>query len=108
MDMLPQYQAIFEIVRLIPKGRVCSYGVIARYSGPGITARMVGRAMFVSGNLKDVPAHRVVNSQGKLTGKMHFKTPTAMQELLEAEGIVIKKDKVVDFEQYFWSPEELI
>ncbi len=107
MDTLSQYQAIFEIVMLIPRGKVCSYGVIAKYAGPGITARIVGRAMSASYNL-EVPAHRVVNSQGKLTGKMHFKTPTAMQELLEAEGIRVKKDKVVDFEKYFWSPDELI
>lgn len=107
MDTLPQYQAIFEIVRLIPKGRVCSYGVIAKYAGPGITARIVGRAMSASHNL-EVPAHRVVNSQGKLTGKMHFETPSTMQELLEAEGLKIKRDKVVDFEKYFWSPDELI
>lgn len=107
MDTLPQYQAIFEIVKLIPEGRVCSYGVIAKYAGPGITARIVGRAMSASHNL-EVPAHRVVNSQGKLTGKMHFETPTKMQELLEAEGVKIKQDKVVDFKTHFWSPEELI
>ncbi|RYD97414.1 MAG: hypothetical protein EOP54_11010 [Sphingobacteriales bacterium] len=107
MDTLPQYQAIFDLVRLIPAGRVCSYGVIAKYSGPGITARIVGRAMSASHN-QEVPAHRVVNSQGKLTGKMHFDAPAQMQELLEAEGITIKKDKVVNVEQHFWSPEELI
>lgn len=107
MDTLPQYQAIFEIVRFIPEGRVCSYGVIAKYAGPGITARIVGRAMSAAHNL-EIPAHRVVNSQGKLTGKMHFETATRMQELLEAEGLVIKKDKVVDFARFFWSPEELI
>lgn len=107
MDTLPQYQAIFEIVRLIPKGRVCSYGVIAKYAGPGVTARIVGRAMSASHNL-EVPAHRVVNSQGKLTGKMHFETPSKMQELLEAEGIKTKRDKVVDFHKHFWSPDELI
>ncbi len=107
MDILPQYQAIFEIVMLIPKGRVCSYGVIAQYAGPGITARLVGRAMSASRNL-DIPAHRVVNSQGKLSGSLHFETPTKMQELLEAEGIIIKKNKVVDFKKHIWSPEELI
>lgn len=108
MDTLPQYRAIFEIVLLIPEGRVCSYGVIARYSGPGITARIVGRAMSASHNIKDLPAHRVVNSQGRLTGKMHFETPTRMQELLLAEGVLVKNDKVVNFEQHFWSPEELL
>ena len=107
MDTLAYYKIIFEIVKLIPKGRVCSYGVIAHNSGAGITARMVGRAMSASHESADVPAHRVVNSQGKLTGKMHFETPTQMQELLESEGVIIKNDKVQDFDTIFWNPQEI-
>lgn len=108
MDTLAQYKIIFEIVKLIPQGRVCSYGIIAKFAGAGLTARIVGRAMSASHDQKDVPAHRVVNSQGKLTGKMHFDTPSRMQELLEAEGIVIKNDKVQDFQSKFWSPDEIL
>lgn len=108
MDSLHQYQAIFDIVKLIPEGRVCSYGVIAKFAGAGFTARLVGRAMSASGGQEDVPAHRVVNSKGELTGRMHFGTPTRMQELLEAEGIIVKNDKVQHYREHFWSPEELI
>ncbi|RQO31283.1 cysteine methyltransferase [Taibaiella sp. KBW10] len=106
-DTLSQYQAIYDIVKLIPFGRVCSYGVIAKCVGYGCTARVVGRAMFNSHNLPEVPAHRVLNSQGKLTGRFHFETPTRMQELLEAEGITIKNDKVLDFKTIFWDPDTL-
>lgn len=107
MDTLAQYQAVYDIVRLIPYGRVCSYGVIARCVGYGCTARMVGRAMFNSHNLPDVPAHRVVNSEGKLTGRFHFDTPTEMADRLKAEGISIKNDKIVDFRTVFWDPDTL-
>ncbi|HTO17449.1 MAG TPA: MGMT family protein [Edaphocola sp.] len=107
MDNLSKYQAIYQIVQHIPKGRVCSFGIIAKFAGPGITARMVGRALFASGDQIHIPAHRVVNREGKLTGKLNFDTPTLMQELLEKEGIQIKNDKVVDFNQKFWSPDEI-
>lgn len=107
MDTLAQYQAIYDIVRLIPYGRVCSYGVIAKCVGYGCTARIVGRAMFNSHNLPDVPAHRVVNSEGKLTGRFHFYTPTEMEDRLKAEGISIKNDKIVDFRTVFWDPDTL-
>ncbi|WP_129019531.1 MGMT family protein [Edaphocola flava] len=107
MDTLAQYQAIYDIVRLIPYGRVCSYGVIAKCVGYGCTARIVGRAMFNSHNLPDVPAHRVVNSEGKLTGRFHFDTPTEMEDRLKAEGISIKNDKIVDFRTVFWDPDTL-
>lgn len=107
MDSLSQYQAIYDIVKLIPRGRVCTYGAVARCVGYGCTARVVGRAMFASHNMPEVPAHRVVNSQGKLTGRFHFETPTQMQELLEAEGLSIKNDKVTDFNKVFWDPDTL-
>lgn len=106
-DTLDKYLVIYDLVRLIPFGRVSSYGTIARFAGPGITARLVGRALTASQQLANVPAHRVVNSEGKLTGKMHFGSPTRMAELLEAEGIKVVNDKVVAFKEHFWSPEEL-
>jgi methylated-DNA-protein-cysteine methyltransferase-like protein len=101
------FQDVYEVARLIPKGRVCSYGAIAHYLGARSSARMVGWAMF--GCPKNVPAHRVVNSAGLLTGKHHFKTPTTMQKLLEKEGIEVVNDKVKRFRELFWDPSrELI
>ena len=99
------YDQVFELVRLIPKGRVTSYGAIAKSLGAGGSARMVGYAMGHA-NLAHpaIPAHRVVNSAGLLTGKFHFKTPDLMQELLEKEGIVVKGDKIQDFKKCFWDP----
>jgi len=97
------------VVALIPKGRVTSYGAIAKYLGSKMSARMVGWAMNAAHSQKNIAAHRVVNSQGLLTGKHHFKTPTAMQRALEKEGVKVLKDKVVDFEKRFWNPSlELI
>ncbi|MHA4893869.1 MGMT family protein [Pedobacter sp. PWIIR3] len=99
------YDEVFDLVRLIPKGRVCSYGVIAKSLGSGGSARMVGYAMSNAGLAHpSVPAHRVVNSSGLLTGKFHFSPPELMQELLEREGIVVEKDKVKNFKQVFWDP----
>jgi len=98
------FEDVFEVVLLIPKGRITSYGAIARYLGTAMSARMVGWAMNAAHTEKDIPAHRVVNSQGLLTGKHHFKTPTAMQKALEREGTKVSKDKVVDFEKRFWDP----
>ena len=96
---------VFEIVRLIPKGRVTSYGAIAKYLGTGKSARMVGWAMNAShGQNPKVPAHRVVNSKGLLTGKFHFTDPNQMQELLEKEGIVVKDDQIKDYKTHFWDP----
>lgn len=102
------YDLIFDIVRNIPKGRVTSYGAIAKCIGTGGSARLVGWAMNNAHSVKDVPAHRVVNSKGLLTGKHHFGAPDKMQKLLEKEGIKIKDDQVQDFEKVFWNPEELI
>jgi methylated-DNA-protein-cysteine methyltransferase-like protein len=99
------YDQVFELVRLIPKGRVSSYGAIAKSLGAGGSARMVGYAMSNAGAAHPpVPAHRVVNSSGLLTGKFHFKTPELMQELLEAEGIAVKNDKVQNFKALLWNP----
>ncbi len=99
------FQNVFDIVRLIPKGRVTSYGAIAKYIGTGGSSRMVGWAMNASHGVKPkVPAHRVVNRNGMLTGKAHFETPTKMEELLEKEKIKVVKETVVDFEKIFWDP----
>ena len=99
------FENVWDVARLVPKGRVTSYGAIARYLGTGRSARMVGWAMNAVDKVKPkVPAHRVVNSQGLLTGKHHFKTPTLMQELLEKEKIKVEKDQVVDFKKIFWDP----
>lgn len=98
-------EKIYATVRKIPRGKVTSYGAIADTIGVKATARMVGWAMNASHAAKPaVPAHRVVNRNGMLTGKHHFATPTLMQELLEAEGIVVKNDKIVDFKKHLWQP----
>lgn len=99
------YDQVFELVRLVPKGRVTSYGAIARALGAGGSARMVGYAMANAGISKlPVPAHRVVNSSGLLTGKFHFSPPDLMQELLEKEGVQVENDKIKNFKKYFWDP----
>ena len=99
------FEDVYAVVRQIPKGRVTSYGAIANYLGTKLSSRMVGWAMNSAGSAKPkVPAHRVVNRNGMLTGKAHFDSPTRMQELLEKEKIKIKKDTVVDFEKLFWDP----
>lgn len=100
------FDLVYQVVREIPRGRVTSYGTIAHYLGLKSGARMVGYAMNAAHTMPDVPAQRVVNRQGLLTGKSHFETPTRMQELLEAEGIVVENDKVRDFEKLFWDPEK--
>lgn len=101
------FEDVFEVVRLIPKGRVTNYGSIAKYLGSGLSSRMVGWAMNASHQSKPkVPAQRVVNRNGMLTGKFHFKTPTTMQELLEKEGVQVKNDKVVNFKDIFWDPNK--
>lgn len=99
------FDQVYQVVRLIPEGRVTSYGAIGRYLGAARSARMVGWAMNAAHHQTPfVPAHRVVNSQGLLTGKMHFETPFAMEERLEMEGIKVINDKVVDFKNVFWDP----
>ncbi|MFA5327726.1 MAG: MGMT family protein [Prolixibacteraceae bacterium] len=99
------YDKIYEVVRLIPAGKVTSYGAIAAFLGTAQSSRMVGWAMNNAGSQeKYVPAHRVVNRNGLLTGKHHFGSPTAMQELLEAEGIQVVDDQIIDFGKHFWNP----
>ena len=99
------FQDVFDVVRQIPKGRVTSYGAIATYLGTKLSARMVGWAMNAAHSAKPkVPAHRVVNRNGMLTGKHHFATPTLMEELLKKEKIEVKKETVVNFEKLFWDP----
>lgn len=101
------FEQVFDVVRLIPKGRVTSYGAIAAALGTKLSARMVGWAMNASHTMTPkVPAHRVVNRNGMLSGKMHFAYPEQMQELLEAEGTKVVDDKVVEFEKRFWNPAE--
>jgi len=98
------FEQVYDVVRQIPPGRVTSYGAIAAALGTKKSARMVGWAMNSAHALASVPAHRVVNRQGLLTGKMHFATPDTMQQRLEGEGLVVKEDQVQDFEKHFWDP----
>jgi methylated-DNA-protein-cysteine methyltransferase-like protein len=103
------FEAVFEVVRQIPHGRVTSYGAIAAALGTKGSARMVGWAMNQSHFVQPaVPAHRVVNRAGRLSGKMHFTPPERMQQLLEAEGIHVVDDQIIDFQKHFWDPTELI
>lgn len=99
------FNRVYDIVRLIPYGRVTSYGAIANYLGSRMSARMVGWAMNSSHTQpENIPAHRVVNRNGTLTGKHHFGSPTIMQELLQSEGITVVNDQIIDFEKHFWDP----
>lgn len=101
------FQDVHEVVRLIPPGRVSTYGAIAHYLGARHGARMVGYALIAAApalGLERVPAQRVVNRNGLLTGRHHFSTPTAMQEALEAEGVQVQDDQVVEFKKLFWDP----
>ncbi len=100
------FQDVYEVVRLIPIGKVTSYGAIASYLGSKGSSRMVGWALISSHDGRGIPAHRVVNRNGLLTGKQHFGSPTAMQELLEAEGVQVMEDQVVDFDKRFWDPAQ--
>ena len=101
------FDDVYDVVRQIPKGRATSYGAIANYLGTKMSARMVGWAMNAAHQITPkVPAHRVVNRNGMLTGKAHFSTPTAMQELLEKEGIKIEKDTIMNFEKIAWNPSK--
>ncbi len=98
------FENVYAVVRLIPSGRVTNYGAIARYLGSARSSRMVGWAMNAAHSLPDVPAHRVVNRIGLLTGKMHFSTPSRMGELLRSEGIAVENDQIIDFKDVFWDP----
>ncbi|MDP5169671.1 MAG: MGMT family protein [Bacteroidia bacterium] len=98
------YESVYEIVRLIPRGRVTNYGAIAKVLGTAGAARMVGYAMNHCLNRQDVPAHRVVNRAGLLTGRHHFPEENSMQQRLEAEGLVVIDNQIQHFDQHFWDP----
>lgn len=99
------YKLVYEVTKKIPYGRVTSYGAIAKHLGTVKSARMVGWALNNCHNLNEfIPAHRVVNRNGFLTGKHHFETPKAMQQLLENEGIEVKNDKILNFSKLYWNP----
>ena len=99
------FEKVYAVARQIPFGKVTSYGAIAKTLGTARSARMVGWAMNAAHNLEDVPAHRVVNRKGLLTGKHHFDGTNLMQQLLENEGINVVDNQIVDFEKHFWEPE---
>ena len=99
------FSKVYDVTKLIPYGRVTSYGAIARFLGSGRSARMVGWALNGCHNNKEfIPAHRVVNRNGLLTGKHHFSNSTTMEQLLENEGIIIKYDQIINFKEKFWDP----
>ncbi len=98
------FEKVYDIARLIPYGRVTSYGAIAKFLGAVRSARMVGWAMNACHGRDDVPAHRVVNRVGLLSGKHHFPGTNLMQQLLESEGVKVKNNKVVNFDSIFWDP----
>lgn len=100
------FDKVYSIVKLIPPGRVTTYGLIANYLGSVGSSRVVGYAMNASHNLEDVPAHRVVNRNGLLTGKHHFAGTNLMKDLLESEGIKIFENTVLDFENVVWDPSK--
>lgn len=105
MNTISFYDQVYQVVRLIPRGRVTSYGAIASYLGSKSSARMVGYAMNAAHTASPpVPAQRVVNRNGMLTGKFHFGSPDLMQQLLENEGVKIEDDKVSEFKSIFWDP----
>ena len=99
------FTRVYEVTRLIPYGRVTSYGAIARYLGTGRSARMVGWALNIChSNPEFIPAHRVVNRKGLLTGKRHFGNSSTMQQLLENEGLIVENDQILNFGEKFWDP----
>jgi methylated-DNA-protein-cysteine methyltransferase related protein len=103
------FELVYEVVKLIPKGRVTTYGAIAAYLGSKGSSRMVGWAMNASHlNVAQIPAHRVVNRNGMLTGKFHFGDPDLMAQLLMNEGAEIEDDRIVNFSQIFWNPAKEI
>lgn len=102
------FERVYHIVRQVPFGKVTSYGAIAKALGTAKSARMVGWAMNAAHQIEDVPAHRVVNRNGLLTGKHHFEGSNVMQQLLENEGIVIVNNQVSNFEHVFWAPKIIV
>ena len=100
------FERVYDVVRRIPEGRVTSYGAIAEYLGASKSARMVGWAMNNASKMEDIPAHRVVNRNGLLTGKHHFPGTRVMEQLLEEDGVVVTNDKIEDFQRHFWDPSK--
>lgn len=100
------FDKVYEVARQIPFGSVTSYGAIAQYLGAKKSARMVGWAMNASHGKEDIPAHRVVNRKGLLTGKHHFEGTNLMQQLLESEGVIIKNNQIIQLEEIFWDPSK--
>ena len=100
------FEKVYEVAKQIPYGKVTSYGAIAKYLGASGSARMVGWAMNASGKDPEVPAHRVVNRNGLLTGKHHFEGTNLMQQLLESEGVEVIRNQVQEFEKHFWDPQK--
>ncbi|HEY5687889.1 MAG TPA: MGMT family protein [Yeosuana sp.] len=105
-ESLNFFNQVYEVAKLIPYGRVTSYGAIANYLGASRSARMVGYAMNASHKMEDIPAHRVVNRKGLLTGKHHFDGTNLMQQLLESEGIKVVENQIQNFEAIFWNPSK--
>jgi len=108
MEATNFFQKVYKVAAQIPYGRVTSYGAIARYLGAARSARMVGWAMNNCHGMEDIPAHRVVNRNGLLSGKHHFSGTNLMQQLLENEGIQVVDDQIVDFEKHFWDPAKAL
>ena len=104
MNQASFFERVYAVVRLIPPGRVTSYGAIANYLGTTGSARMVGWAMNNASKMEDIPAHRVVNRKGLLTGKHHFPGSRVMEQMLEAEGVKVVNDQIVEFQKHFWDP----
>ena len=102
------FERVYQVVRQIPFGKVTSYGAIAKFIGSPQSARMVGWAMNSAHSKPDVPAHRVVNRNGLLTGKHHFPGTNTMQRMLESEGVKVENDQIVNFEAHFWDPKDFL
>ena len=100
------FKRVHQVAKLIPEGRVTSYGAIAKYLGAAKSARIVGYAMNASHGNIDIPAHRVVNRIGMLSGKHHFDGTNLMQQLLESEGVMVKDNQVQNFKEVFWNPSQ--
>ena len=106
MDSKDFFQKVYKVVKMIPSGRVSTYGLIAKYLGSTKSSRLVGYAMNASHQNSEIPAHRVVNRVGLLTGKHHFSGTTLMKDLLESEGVKIQNDRVVNFKKVVWDPSK--
>ena len=106
MDSKDFFQKVYKVVKMIPSGRVSTYGLIAKYLGSTKSSRVVGYAMNASHQNSEIPAHRVVNRVGLLTGKYHFSGTTLMKDLLESEGVKIQNDRVINFKKVVWDPSK--